>query len=454
MRPIQYTISLVLLACACGADLDPREGESGTSTQTETETETDSDSDIDNEDDNEPEPEPEPEPVAACEPMALSDCPSISECNPVLEAALGVELTTYENEERMTREMAKSYLCSESNTTYIFRQLQSEQGGGDVSVLFGLFGSSGAGSVLQTESSFRSWQRSSCSEAIERAELEELRQYFMTVDDRRESIYAWTECVTTVSACRAASAPNPKGLIAVVEDPESEALAITLRWCGTVGDVLLTDAQVTGFDTPGLACSRPIEVGDELPVGDTSVLCTRTEREVDGIFSVSVDVQVGSGSPRRYSTVQIIPGLESEPICTEQLFYFDPDGDGYAAADARTMYACAPPEGQADLWTSRAPDVWTDTDCCELDPEARPGQVRFFAERNACGSFDYDCDGDERLQLEATAVCAFEGVEEPGWSARVGVPGCGEVGQFAEKDSWCFRGIIPAATVDRLQQCR
>jgi len=32
------------------------------------------------------------------------------------------------------------------------------------------------------------------------------------------------------------------------------------------------------------------------------------------------------------------------------------------------------------------------TDCCDKDPNVFPGQTSFFAGRNECGTFDYDCD--------------------------------------------------------------
>lgn len=392
----------------------------------------------------------------SCEPMAIRECPSISECSDVLEAALGVEMTTYENEERSTREMAKTYLCSESNGTYLFQKLRSQQAGGGVSVAF--FSVEGGGSALESETAFRSWQRSSCSQDIERASLDELRQYFMTIDDRRESVYAWTECVTAITACHAASAPNPRGLMVVVNEPEADAVALTVRWCGTVGDVRITEATVSDVQTPGLDCSQPLEAGRPLPIGDTLVLCTRLEDEVDGIFSVMADVNVGMGAIRRYSANQIIPGREVEQPCEEKEYFFDPDGDGYATADARTMFACEPPEGQDDIWTLRAPLVWTDTDCCELDPDARPGQTTFFTEANACGRFDYDCDGEARVQSSAVAQCEWRSgdgdrVRSAGWAPRWGVPACGDMGQHAVVGTMCWRGF-PFETVERQQACR
>jgi hypothetical protein len=49
----------------------------------------------------------------------------------------------------------------------------------------------------------------------------------------------------------------------------------------------------------------------------------------------------------------------------------DKDNDGHAEASAR----CG------------------GDDCCDIDPRTHPGQKEFFANANACGSFDHDCSG-------------------------------------------------------------
>jgi hypothetical protein len=32
-------------------------------------------------------------------------------------------------------------------------------------------------------------------------------------------------------------------------------------------------------------------------------------------------------------------------------------------------------------------------DCCDTDASAHPGQTAFFSSADACGSWDFDCDG-------------------------------------------------------------
>jgi hypothetical protein len=54
----------------------------------------------------------------------------------------------------------------------------------------------------------------------------------------------------------------------------------------------------------------------------------------------------------------------------------DVDGDGHRSKDS----------------------VCLGDDCCDTDNATHPGQTGFFVTRNACGSFDYDCDGQETVE--------------------------------------------------------
>ena len=48
------------------------------------------------------------------------------------------------------------------------------------------------------------------------------------------------------------------------------------------------------------------------------------------------------------------------------------------------------------------------TDCCDYDGRAHPGDTDFFATQDACGSFDYDCDGQDSTQFPI-ADCSLHG---------------------------------------------
>jgi hypothetical protein len=68
-------------------------------------------------------------------------------------------------------------------------------------------------------------------------------------------------------------------------------------------------------------------------------------------------------------------------------FYVDHDGDGYGESN-KTIQFCeapgaAPPAGY----------VTQGGDCCDSDANAVPGQTKYFTSADACGSWDYNCDG-------------------------------------------------------------
>jgi hypothetical protein len=63
-------------------------------------------------------------------------------------------------------------------------------------------------------------------------------------------------------------------------------------------------------------------------------------------------------------------------------WYQDVDGDGYGNASV-PQSACSKPSGY----------VSNSTDCCDTDANAHPGQTSWFTAVNACGSWDWNCDG-------------------------------------------------------------
>lgn len=82
-------------------------------------------------------------------------------------------------------------------------------------------------------------------------------------------------------------------------------------------------------------------------------------------------------------------------------FYADADGDGYGGSDE--AHFCselngAPPAGYA-AYTG---------DCCDLDSGANPAfdSSQFLAMPDACGSFDWDCNGQEIQQRSCPAPIA------------------------------------------------
>ena len=105
------------------------------------------------------------------------------------------------------------------------------------------------------------------------------------------------------------------------------------------------------------------------------------------------------------------------------VFYADADGDGYGDA-ATGATACSAPSGY----------VSDDTDCCDIDGGAYPGSPLWGTGLNACGDFDYDCDGTETKQYTDIGSCSPYGEEcdvvGVGWSSVV--PECGDSGDLIE----------------------
>lgn len=70
-----------------------------------------------------------------------------------------------------------------------------------------------------------------------------------------------------------------------------------------------------------------------------------------------------------------------------ETFYVDHDGDGYGETSTTLRFCevdgAAPPVGY----------VTQGGDCCDSDANAHPGQTKYFTSADACGGWDYDCDG-------------------------------------------------------------
>jgi hypothetical protein len=78
-------------------------------------------------------------------------------------------------------------------------------------------------------------------------------------------------------------------------------------------------------------------------------------------------------------------------------FYVDEDNDGYGGS--ATLRLCAPvggapPEGYSTIGG----------DCCDGDAFAFPGQTAWADYINACGSWDYNCDGTVQNQYQTSGA--------------------------------------------------
>jgi len=109
------------------------------------------------------------------------------------------------------------------------------------------------------------------------------------------------------------------------------------------------------------------------------------------------------------------------------------------------------------------------TDCCDTDPKAHPAQYGYFATRDGCGSFDYDCSGAEEPEygsllycvgkptVGCIALCPSSQCTCSGTVCGYGFtgpdPGCGDAGPWGT----CSPGASCTATTtmpELTQQCR
>lgn len=94
-------------------------------------------------------------------------------------------------------------------------------------------------------------------------------------------------------------------------------------------------------------------------------------------------------------------------------------------------------------------------DCCDTDPDVFPGQTAFFETANACGDFDYDCNGSEDKRSGAGSACerkAFSCEEKQGFVAFI--PDCGDRGAWVSCTGWTALGGCDSVFSERLQTCR
>jgi hypothetical protein len=111
-----------------------------------------------------------------------------------------------------------------------------------------------------------------------------------------------------------------------------------------------------------------------------------------------------------------------------RLWFEDEDVDGYGnQASIRRTCGIAP-----------AGFVANSDDCCDSDPDARPGQEEFFnSPRVGCGGFDYNCFGGNELAPFTVGLTNCESLVFPSCTERIwtsngvnGVrpPDCGQAG--------------------------
>ncbi len=112
------------------------------------------------------------------------------------------------------------------------------------------------------------------------------------------------------------------------------------------------------------------------------------------------------------------PGGTSPP----RAYYADKDRDGFGSPDVFTSECDGSP----------APDGYVENsaDCCDAAAGAYPGALGFFAAKNACNSYDYNCDRNDEPGFRYTLdVCGDDA--EFAWMSK-DVPACGAGGTLCE----------------------
>jgi hypothetical protein len=75
-----------------------------------------------------------------------------------------------------------------------------------------------------------------------------------------------------------------------------------------------------------------------------------------------------------------------------QCRYTDCDGDGYGDQNAANR-RCGDGTTMCNIGNKQCQLATNNTDCCDSDPKAYPGETIYYTVQDACGSWDYDCSG-------------------------------------------------------------
>jgi len=136
--------------------------------------------------------------------------------------------------------------------------------------------------------------------------------------------------------------------------------------------------------------------------------------------------------------------------CAEPQWFLDLDRDGYGDKTKVRRSSTQPPGHVANA-----------LDCYDQNPEAHPGQDRFFPQHRGDGSFDYDCDGRVTKREEvASAGCrevTILGIPtrcwaDPGWVGAA--PDCGQQGKWLADCEVSTLSCGPAKEPRVIQDCR
>ncbi|MBK7584036.1 MAG: hypothetical protein IPI67_28045 [Myxococcales bacterium] len=135
--------------------------------------------------------------------------------------------------------------------------------------------------------------------------------------------------------------------------------------------------------------------------------------------------------------------------CADPAWYRDLDRDGYGDKKVSQRSSKQPPGYVANA-----------LDCYDENPEAHPGQTRYYSQHRGDGSFDFDCDGKSIKREEVTSggcrSSTMLGIPtkcwaDPGWVGSS--PGCGEQGKWLAECEISTLSCGPVKEIRVVQDC-
>lgn len=153
-----------------------------------------------------------------------------------------------------------------------------------------------------------------------------------------------------------------------------------------------------------------------------------------------MELESSSGAPSQYPC--------EGAACDCPVVFADVDGDGHGDP-AHGWHVCTdPPPGT----------VANADDCYDGNADAYPGATLYHREHRGDGSFDFDCDGNERLENGLAALCRSYPVCEPaeidglGWVGTI--PSCGDEGDYMTDCDHMGNRCGPEVERGRIATCR
>ncbi|GMV11809.1 MAG: hypothetical protein HS104_37715 [Polyangiaceae bacterium] len=135
--------------------------------------------------------------------------------------------------------------------------------------------------------------------------------------------------------------------------------------------------------------------------------------------------------------------------CADPVWYRDLDRDGYGDRGVSARASKQPPGYVANA-----------LDCYDQNPEAHPGQTRYYEQHRGDGSFDFDCDGKaskkEELSSGGCRSSTILGIPTKCWADagwKGASPGCGEQGRWLAECEISTLSCEPSQEQRTVQTC-